>query len=269
VADPEAHAAEILAELPSWLWDGRSLPVPVEDIADSHFGLRVCESDDLAAVAGAPPPADGGELSGLLIVEAREVWINASEAREWPGRRRFTIGHEVGHWVLHRPLRGKVFCRSSAVSLDEPRERRPDIEEEASLFSGALLFPEALVRAQHEALDGDLAALCERFGASRAATERAIFRAVRRPRVPETLRCFFWDDDGYDAWREAHAGFVVNDNLGDFTLGRLHRSDCSYLARPVQGAPRTRQPKWCSEDLDALRGAFPEVSACARCAPRL
>ena len=269
MSDPEARAAEILAELPAWLWDGRSLPVPVEDIADSHFGLRICESEDLAAVAGAPSLAAGEELSGLLIVDAQEIWVNAHEARQSPGRRRFTIGHEVGHWVLHRRPHERVFCRAHAVALDEQRASRPDIEEEASLFSGALMFPTGLVRAEHERHGGDLALLCERFGASRVATERAVFRAVRRPQVTEEVRCFFWDDEAYDTWRAAGEGFVVNDNLGDPAASRLHRADCSYLDRAVQGAPRTRQPKWCSEDLGMLRRAFADVALCTRCGSRV
>ena len=35
------RAEELLAEVPDWIWDGETLPVPVEDIADSHFGLLV------------------------------------------------------------------------------------------------------------------------------------------------------------------------------------------------------------------------------------
>lgn len=267
MADPEARAAETLADIPSWLWDGRSLPVPVEDIADSHFGLRVCESDDLAAVAGAPALGDGEELSGLLVVDAREVWVNALEAQQSPGRRRFTIGHELGHWVMHRTPHGKVFCRAHAVDPGSDREQTPDIEEEASLYSGALLFPSALVRAEHERLGGDLEAMCERFGGSRVATERAIFRAVRRPQVDADLACFFWDDDAYEAWREAGGGFVVNDNLEDLHAPKLHRADCSYLRMPLKGSPRTRAPKWCARDAGDLLKAFPTAVRCSRCAP--
>src|SRR5213592_4897591 len=132
MVDAEARAGAVLADVPRWLWDGRSLPVPVEDIADSHFDLNICESADLGAVPGAPSLASGETLSGLLIVHSREIWINAHEAAQSPGRRRFTIGHELGHWVLHRTAHDKVFCRAHAVALDEPHQERPDIEEEAS-----------------------------------------------------------------------------------------------------------------------------------------
>jgi hypothetical protein len=251
--DPEARAADTLAELAPWLWDGRSLPVPVEDIADTHFGLHVAESEEL------------GEVSGLLVVDDREVWLNAHEAQQSPGRRRFTIGHELGHWVLHRRAGAKVFCRAPEAPDGV------DIEEEASQFAGSLLFPAGLVAGEWERAGGDLNVLSERFGASLVATERAVFREVRRPRAKTGAACFYFDDEGYDAWRDAHpGGFVVSDRLADFSEGRLHAVHCSYLTRAAQpGHPRTRAPKWCSDDLGELRRAFPEVPTCSRCGSRV
>ncbi len=254
--DPEARAADTLAGLPRFIWDGQSLPVPVEDIADSGFGLHIHESEEL-------PDAPPGEFSGLLIVDRKEIWINASEARDWPGRRRFTIGHEVGHWVLHRGLGDRVFCRAPEAPDGV------DIEDEASRFAGALMFPPELVRAEWDRAGGDLAVLCERFGASRMATERAVFRDVRRPRVAAELDSFYFDDEGYEAWRKDHPdGFVLTDNL-DVGGARLHAAGCSYLSVPLRDRPRTSHPKWCADDAGELRAAFPGVAACRRCADRV
>ena len=61
-------------------------PVPVDALATDMLGLFVVESDDL-------------EVSGLLIPGTRYVYLNAREARESDGRRRFTLAHEIGHWV--------------------------------------------------------------------------------------------------------------------------------------------------------------------------
>ncbi len=254
---PEARAAEVLAEIPKYLWDGRSLPVPVEDIADSHFRLLICETADLATVPGAPP----GPLSGLLLVGDRQIWVNAGEAASSPGRRRFTIGHELGHWCLHASTRQRIFCRS----VESPAG--VDIEEEASLFSGALMFPPKLVGREWKRLRGDVTKMCERFGGSRVATERAVFRPVLRPAAPH-LTCFAWDDAGYDAWRAEHRadGFVCNDVIGDAARTRLHRADCSYLDRAARpGQPRTRSPKWVSLDAGELRRVFPEARPCVLC----
>src|SRR2546425_5822316 len=143
MARAEEHAEQVLAKLPSWLWDGESLPVPVEDIADSVFGLLVRDVDDLTAAPGAPLLAPGQTLSGLLLADRGEIWVNADEARQWPPRRRFTVGHELGHWVMHRSGERAIFCRSSTVQPDEQSEHDPvvdipDIEEEASVFAAAL-----------------------------------------------------------------------------------------------------------------------------------
>jgi len=47
-----------------------------------------------------------------------EKW---QSAREWPPRRRFTIGHELGHWVLHRSGEKSLFCREAVVEADLSR----------------------------------------------------------------------------------------------------------------------------------------------------
>jgi hypothetical protein len=270
VVAPEQRASELLATIPDYVWDGSSLPVPVEVIADTHFGLLVRDLDDLALAPGAPALRGGEQLSGLLLVEQREIWVNAGEAQEWPGRRRFTIGHELGHWVLHRP-RHSVFCRSGTLTGDEQADGR-DIEEEASLFAAALMFPPGLVRDQHAAVGGDLEALRERFGASRMAMERAVCAAVRRPQLESLpdVAFFYWDDPGYEAWRYTNLdeGFVLNDDLSDGGRSRLHRARCSYLDRVVDDRnPRTRYPKWCSTDVEALRAALPAALGCGRCRP--
>ena len=40
--------------MPAYIWDGESLPVPVEDIVDSIYGLRVRLVEDLSSAPGAP-----------------------------------------------------------------------------------------------------------------------------------------------------------------------------------------------------------------------
>ena len=41
-------------ERADWIWNGETLPVPVEDIADSCFGLHVREVEDLRTAPGVP-----------------------------------------------------------------------------------------------------------------------------------------------------------------------------------------------------------------------
>jgi hypothetical protein len=184
----ELAADRELAGVPDWLWDGESLPVPVETIADSHYGLLVREEIELASLVGLP---DAIQISGLLFPATREIWIDAEEASRAPVRRRFTIGHELGHWVLHcdlgRTAAKTVHCRGETMSeegavedergrpkLARPR-RYPQRELDANQFGAALLIPRELVEAEHAWLEGDVRRLAEAFGVSTMAMGKRLF----------------------------------------------------------------------------------------------
>ena len=176
------RAEELLAEVPGWIWDGRSLPVPIEDIADSHCGLFVRDVEDMSTAPGCPPIAGEQTISGLLLPSRGEIWVNAEEARQWPPRRRFTIGHELGHWVLHQDEQTSLFCRHGTVDPDEDeRSARPPldpIEEQANWFAASLLMPAALVRRHYERTGGDFQALCRIFNCSGAAMGRRLHQVI-------------------------------------------------------------------------------------------
>ncbi len=168
--DVEERAERVLASAPGYVWDGARLPVPVEEIVDSVYGLLVRDVADLRGAPGAPRLAPGQSLSGLLLPARGEIWVNADEARRWPARRRFTIGHELGHWVMHRAAgQQALFCR-----VNEAEAKARDIEEEASAFAAALLMPQWLFVREHARAKGDVATLCRTFGSSIAATQRRI-----------------------------------------------------------------------------------------------
>ena len=88
--DPRAHAVR---ERYLGLYGGEGLPVPVEAIAEDLLGLRIEERWDI-------------DCSGMLLPAERRIVLNADE--QAPGRNdpplrrfRFTIAHEIGHWVCH------------------------------------------------------------------------------------------------------------------------------------------------------------------------
>jgi hypothetical protein len=176
----EQRAELFLAGVPSYIWDGLSLPVPVEDIADSYLGLLVRDVEDLATAPGAPELSAGQALSGLLLPDRGEIWVNAHEAEEWPPRRRFTIAHELGHWQLHRHGGHGVYCRSSAVDSDDADDSTSlaGPEEEANAFAAALLMPAALIREQYATCGKDFARLCETFASSGAAMGRRLHAVI-------------------------------------------------------------------------------------------
>ena len=60
----ERLAEEFLASIPSYVWDGATLPVPIEEIADTHVGLLVRDVEDLGTAPGAPELGHGQALVG-------------------------------------------------------------------------------------------------------------------------------------------------------------------------------------------------------------
>lgn len=169
--EPAAAAQALLRDFEQRYEVGEAPPVPVERIATALLGLFVDEADDIRALPGAP--ADQGRLSGMLDAEEMIVWVDRAEARRSPGRRRFTIAHEVGHFVLHVPVVHKLFAdgpgdiqeideRSSSGRLSAHRKR----EREANIFASELLMPETLLNEQARATGFNLPALARRFEVS-------------------------------------------------------------------------------------------------------
>ena len=78
------------------------------------------------------------------------------------GRRRFTIAHEIGHFVLY-PER----CRSERGGGEAGRRE----EREADTFAAELLMPEHLVREAVREQGLDVARLADRFEVSRKAMQ--------------------------------------------------------------------------------------------------
>ena len=147
---------------------------PRPDRGHRRLGLRPADPRRRGHERGAGRArrsSPGQSLSGLLLGARGEIWVNAEEARTWPTRRRFTIGHELGHWELHRDLQRTLFCRATTVKEDQPRAV-PDIEEEASRFAAALLMPQWLMVRAYGELGDDLDAMCKRFRTSGVAMNR-------------------------------------------------------------------------------------------------
>ena len=152
-ADPRAHA---LRERYVAMFGGPGIPVPVESIAEDFLGLRIEESNM--------------DCSGMLLPARRLIRINAAEGprNEPPLRRfRFTIAHELGHWICHA-LEGTdpavSYCRP--IDLTEAADR--SLEREANIFAAELLMPEPAVRAGWDEL-GSAESLASRFDVSPSA----------------------------------------------------------------------------------------------------
>ena len=122
----------------------------------------------------------------MLLPAERRIVLNASEAPrdDAPLRRfRFTIAHEIGHWVCHvvgaeRPA--SMFCRASDLSEDADR----GLEREANVFAAELLMPELAVRAAWKEL-GDISTCAARFDVSPTAMQWRLYGYMLAVATPD------------------------------------------------------------------------------------
>ena len=124
----EEQAAKLLREN-----DVRRAPVPVEKIAQS-LGIDVRFA----------PTSD--DVSGALIRDGRTAVIAVNSAQH-DNRQRFTIAHEIGHFVMHKHTHRHI---DEDFRIDyrnaESSEATKRSEIEANRFAAALLMPEAFIR---------------------------------------------------------------------------------------------------------------------------
>lgn len=101
-----------------------------------------------------------------------------------PHRKRFSTGHELGHWHHHR---GRSFvCRSSDIGRPTD-EGSKDAERQADAYSGDLILPPFMVGPRIERL-GDvslegIAELAAGFKASVTATAIRTMRMTKQPLI--------------------------------------------------------------------------------------
>lgn len=118
-------------------------PVDVEDVA-AQLGLRIVKEDL------------GPDVSGLLVSNAHGTYIFVHK-EDPPNRGRFTIAHEIGHFVLRHQFEGGKHVhvdRGNFISQRGPRASEGvDLKEvEANQFAASLLMPAKFVRQKVAAL---------------------------------------------------------------------------------------------------------------------
>jgi Zn-dependent peptidase ImmA (M78 family) len=143
----EARAAEVLQKT-----DALRIPVPV-DLVAHRLGLVV------------EPASLGEDVSGVLVVDGDHGTIGVNKAHP-PVRQRFTVAHEIGHFILHRDRSGLFIDKGyTAVYRDSTASKGEERGEiQANQFAAALLMPQDLLveAVEHRGFDlGDEEALAD------------------------------------------------------------------------------------------------------------
>lgn len=161
IGNPERLAQKIHEDNPAL-----ALPVPVDDVARA-VGIAEIVADD------------SDSFEGVLVTNAEKsvgtIAYRASSAAE---RVRFTIGHEVGHFLIPTHT-GKIQCTPGHMLAFEGRAKAKDRESEANRFAAELLMPRRRFGVELDAF-GELdlrhaVALGSRYGVS---LEAALLRIV-------------------------------------------------------------------------------------------
>jgi hypothetical protein len=148
-----------------------------------------------------------------------------------PGKRRFNLAHELGHFLIHAELALKP-CTESDLA---PWAPRPEVEREADEFATNLLLPEEFfvprIRATAPSLDF-VSELAREFSTSVTATA---LRYVELSGLPCAV--VVSSDDGVEWFRVAE-GFP-----GWFEKGRpVHGDSWAYSALRGEELPTGMQP---------------------------
>lgn len=117
------------------------------------------------------------ETSGMLVVKNGKAAIGFNHSHS-EVRKRFTIAHEIGHYVLHHQKDGlvenlffdkglKVYRRTDTSAYDNSDFKR---ETEANAFAANLLMPEFMIKSEVEKYDSlsdeDIQELADEFKVS-------------------------------------------------------------------------------------------------------
>lgn len=173
-------------------------PVDIANLALEYSAQTVPESP-IREVLELDIP---GCMGALVYGDSRpRQWTIVSHQDQSEGRRAYTLGHEFGHFILHRKLidederfDGGIFCDESSVL----RREGADIELEADEFAANLLMPLHDFRKQISSKKvpnfDDLGTLADRYGVSLTAA------TLRWLEYTETRALLVISNEGYAHW---------------------------------------------------------------------
>ena len=115
---------------------GSTLPVDIEAIAEFDLGL------DIFPFPGLQETFD---LEGFISGNLTMIYVDEFIYYQRPTRYRFTVAHEVGHYVIHSNLMAAIHPQSASewkrftLGIDE--ETYGWLEYQAYTFAAAVLMP--------------------------------------------------------------------------------------------------------------------------------
>lgn len=183
-AQPETYARALLAKL-------RLARVQDLNAFAGSIGLKVREVD-----------SEGFEGALVRVPNRPKGIIAVKRSIRERGRKRFTVMHEVGHYVL--PGHGVVDCVCKTENIESWRRSVPEHEVSANRFAAELLLPRAEVAKyvrQHTATISVARKVCDEFEASLTAS------TLKCVEVTEEECAVVWSEGGLIKWCRPNDNF--------------------------------------------------------------
>lgn len=227
---------------------GLEPPIPVESIA-TEVGIREIKMVRVNNFEGA-----------LICTPEKQTGIIAIRNDSIPQRQRFSIGHELGHFLIptHKPVEQGFLCKEIA-SYNEGKDNIQ--EKEADYFSANLLMPSHLVTPDMRRIGepelGQLVALSRKYDVS---VESFIRRYMS---FCEYNCCAVFSRDNivrYPVWCD---GFPFLDTRKGLSIPRdSYAARCNYEDGYISDVEEIDPRCWLSEGSQRLPTSLYEQSIC-------
>ena len=171
-----------------------TVPVPIERIIEIDLDINVVPKKGLKNIH---------KIDAFLSSDLTELYIDHDDYMNETNRGRFSLAHEMGHYVMHKDIVQTI------QSIDDWKKKvlgdgakRALLENEANDFAGCILMPKSaltkeydqqMAKAEQEfkklgltlkdntVVDSYIAvAIAKNFGVSQQAAEIRIYKAIKR-----------------------------------------------------------------------------------------
>jgi len=177
------------------------IPVPIEEIVEFGLGLEIVPKDRLKSII---------DVDGFLSNDLKTIYIDGQiySDERYLNRLRFTLAHEVSHYILHEDIIKNSEFRTIEDWIHFREEMSEEdlnwFEQQAYEFAGRLLVPkEHLIKALEEQqekieaykslvtndnderlIDAISKVICDKFGVS----SNVIYRRIRSEKLWDELK---------------------------------------------------------------------------------